>query len=251
MKRFSYALMRLMSRLLYTDSMRRASWRLMLKIRPLIPREIVIRPGDIVVAVGIPYFGTIRRFSRAATAGRVIVIEADEDNRTALETSIQNEGLNNVQIIGKAAWSEQGAVRFKLAKRPEDHRIENADIIIDNDLREVQESGSYRDCVTVEASTIDLMMREAGVDHIDYIEITVNGAELEVIKGMKEILPRTSFLYAKGHVLDQVTGEPLNKAIDDYLKGYGFQTMITMPSKSVVKEWGPRKGDVYAWKFDR
>lgn len=240
-----------MSRLLFTSGLRIAFWRLMLRIRPLIPREFVIRPRDIVVAVGIPYFGTIRRFSRAASAGRVIVIEADDDNRMRLEAAIQEERLNNVQIIGKAAWSEPGSVSFMLAKRPEDHRIENADIVIDNDLREEQESGSYRDCVTVEASTIDMMMREAGADHIDYIEITVNGAELEVIKGMKEILPRTSFLYAKGHVLDQVTGEPLNKAIDDYLKGCGFQTAITMPSKSVVEEWGPRKGDVYAWKLDR
>ena len=141
-----------------------------------------------------------------------------------------------------------GTCRFLLAKRDEDHRIENTDIVIDNDLREKQESGAYRDCITVEASTIDLMMREAGVDRIDYIEITVNGAELDVIKGMEEIMPRTSIIFAKGHVRDQVTGQPLNRSITDHLRRHGFETAITISSKSVVKEWGLRDGDVYAWR---
>lgn len=251
MKHFSYALMRIVGRMLFADGLRRAVWRLMLKIRPLIPRELIIRPRDITVAVGIPYLGTIRRFSKAATGGRVIVIEADEDNRMLLENGIHDEDMKNVQVIGKAAWSSSGEISFLLAKRPEDHRIENAEILIDNDLREEQESGFYRERVTVQASTIDQMMQEVGAERIDYIEITVNGAELEVIKGMGEILSRTAVIFAKGHVIDKETGEPLNKAIAEYLRGYGFTTVITMPSKSVVDEWGSRQGDVYAWKTVR
>ena len=238
-----------MNRLLISSYLRRRVWWLILKFRPLIPREFLIQSGDIVVAVGVPFIETIRRFSMAAgAAGRVIVIEADKDNRERLESAIQVDGLKNVHIIGKAAWSKPGTCRFLLAKRDEDHRLENPDIVIDNDLREEQESGAYRDCITVEASTIDLMMREAGVNRIDYIEITVNGAELEVIKGMESILPKTSLVYAKGHVRDKTTGEPINRSISDYLRRHGFETVITVPSTSVVKEWGLRDGDVYAWK---
>lgn len=248
-KDFAYAMMRFANRFLAASRLRQNVWRLFLKSRPLIPRELLINAGDIVVAVGVPYFGTIRRFSKAATAaGRVIVIEADRDNRERLETAIRAEGLKNVHIIGKAAWSQPGNLRFLLAKRDEDHRVENADIVIDNDLREAQESGSYRDSITVEASTIDLMMREAGVDRIDYIEITVNGAELEVIKGMEGIMPRTSIIFAKGHVRDKATGQALNKGIVEHLRKHGFVTAITVPSTSVVKEWGMRDGDVYAWR---
>lgn len=248
-KTFAYASMRLISRLLGSGRLRRETWKLFLKTRPLIPREFLIEPGNVVVAVGVPYLGTIRRFSKAAGAdGRVIVIEADENNRTRLESAIRAEGMGNVSVIGKAAWSKPGTCRFLIAKRDEDHRLENADIVIDNDLREAQESGSYRDHVIVETSTIDIMMSEAGVDRIDYIEITVNGAEFEVIKGMENILPRTAVIFAKGHVRDQATGEPINKQISEYLTGKGFFPAITKPSASVVKEWGHRQGDVYAWR---
>ena len=248
-KAFIYATMRFTSRILNVAGLTRVVWRLFLKYRPLIPREFMIARGDITVAVGIPYYNTIKRFSLAVgPRGRVIVIEADEGNRVRLEELIRADGLENISIIGKAAWSQPGECRFLLAKRDEDHRIENADIIIDNDLREELESGSYQDYVTVETSTIDIMMEEAGVDHIDYIEITVNGAEYEVIKGMSSILNRTSIIFAKGHVREQATGKPINIPITEFLKGQGFNTAITIPSKSVVKEWGMRQGDVYAWR---
>ena len=247
-KNLAYPIMRFANRLVNDNRLRLLIWRLFLRFRPLIPREFMIRAGDIVVAIGVPFFDTIRRFSMAADTGRVIVIEADKANKERLENAIRAEGLNNVHIIGKAAWSKPGNLRFLIAKRDEDHRIENADIVIDNDFREAQESGSYRESIIVEASTIDQMMNEAGVDHIDYIEITVNGAELEVIKGMNGIIPRTSIIFAKGHVRDKITGEPLNKSICSHLRDYGFDTSITIPSRSVATEWGMRDGDVYAWR---
>jgi FkbM family methyltransferase len=248
-KKLAYAMMRLTNRLLISDRLRRRVWRLMLRTRPLIPREFLIKRGGIVVAVGIPYFGTIRRCALAAGGGgRVIVIEADEGNRQRLESAISAEGLENIQIISKAAWSSPGTLRFLLARRDEDHRIADTGNVIDNDLREERESGGYRDSITVEAATIDSMMHEADVDRIDYIEITVNGAELEVIKGMQNMLPHTAVIFAKGHVRDQDTGEPINKKISEFLSERGFFTAITRPSHSVVKEWGLRQGDVYAWK---
>ena len=48
---------------------------------------------------------------------------------------------------------------------------------------------------------------------IDYLSVTVNGAELEVLKGAEALLrsaPSHARIYAKGHALDNA-GEPIHQ----------------------------------------
>jgi hypothetical protein len=95
------------------------------------------------------------------------------------------------------------------------------------------------------------MMQDSGVDLIDSIEIAVNGAELQVLYGMENMLKHTMRLFVKGHARMKGTGEPINKAIVSLLSQEGFKTKITKRSKSqpeAEKAWGMREGDVYAWK---
>ena len=64
---------------------------------------------------------------------------------------------------------------------------------------------------------------------IDFLSVTVNGAELEVLKGSEGLLrsaPRHARVYAKGHALDE-TGEPIHRAAQQFLKELGYETTIT------------------------
>jgi 23S rRNA A1618 N6-methylase RlmF len=96
--------------------------------------------------------------------------------------------------------------------------------------------------------TIENICRENGVDQADYMEITVNGAEVDAIQGMGEMLQNTKRLWVAGLTRDTETGEPLNKEISKLLQSHGFRTKISKTEKSPLSIWGVLDGHVYAWR---
>jgi len=125
-----------------------------------------------------------------------------------------------VTVVPKAAYSKKGEQTFMVSDRPTDHKIEIQGIVHDNDLRR----GAYVSAEIIETDTLDNMLSEIGVDHVDFVKITVNGAEFEVLKGMKKTLERDVKLWVKGHALKD--GQPLNKFIVPFLRNRGFITQV-------------------------
>ena len=103
-----------------------------LKLRPYIPRELIVNRGDFVVQVGTPSTSTMHRLVKSVgSKGRVIVIEPAEVNLRRLGEYRQKHELHNVRIIPKAAWDKKGQHRLLVSSRPEDHRLENDRVLHD------------------------------------------------------------------------------------------------------------------------
>ena len=226
--------------------------KILLLFRGYLPKELQINLGDVVVLVGTPNISTIAR-SRIIIGnnGRLIVIEADEFSVSKLrEWKSKNKENNNIEIIYKAVWSEKKELELLKARRPGDNRIKNDKIMTDNDIREQKESGGYTNKIMVSADTINNIMKNIGIDHIDHMEITINGAEFEALKGARTVLHNTQRIFVKGHSRDVETNEPINLLIDKFLTEIGFTTILTKATQSVAGEWGDRDGDIFAYRED-
>ncbi|MGB7288365.1 MAG: hypothetical protein WBC71_15680, partial [Salaquimonas sp.] len=161
---------------------------------------------------------------------------------------VKRQGYTNVFVLEKAAWSETKSGTLKVSPYVGDHKIAVDGVKMDNDLRPGNENMVN---LPVEFSTIDDALAELGILQLNYLSVTVNGAEHEVLKGAKQTILRSNNLrvYSKGHA-QSANGKPINIEIKEFLDSIGLNAIITKgePSSTTDSRWLWRSGDVYAWK---
>ncbi len=227
------------------DFVRRA----LLRVQNSVPTELAVNRGDTVVQIGTPWPSTMHRFRKAIGAnGRLVIFEAMPANANRLRAAIQESGYSNVTLFEGAAYSSRQSGRMMVSPHVGDHKIKVDGVRMDNDLRSINaEMGE----VNVEFHRIDDVLQDLGISEINYLSVTVNGAELEVLKGAEETLRRSTHIrtYSKGHArLDN--GQPINTLIKPYLESLGMKAVISKgePSSTHDERWLYRDGDVFAWR---
>ncbi|HZZ00439.1 MAG TPA: FkbM family methyltransferase [Candidatus Baltobacteraceae bacterium] len=241
------------------QSLRQFVWKLIQRLTPYVPRRIggyirhrliaatklaplplVIAKGDIVVQVGAVEGGELWEMVRlVGNRGRVIVIEPFAANVKSIERRLIREGIANVTVIPKGAWSEPGKQTLHIhPKSAGSHII--LDSGVDHDM--AMRPSLYAGSVEIDVERLDDLLAAHGILRCDFIKITVMGAELQVLKGMDRLLAdaRTS-LWVKAHSL--VEGHPVNELICETLQEKGFRTIIVHGN---LGPGGIRSGDVFA-----
>jgi FkbM family methyltransferase len=205
---------------------------------------LMIHAGDCVVQVGMNNPDNIIRLSRCAgSRGRVVLIEGDAQNVQKIRGLIAQRALPNVEIIHSGAWSVRTRLRFKIAEHPDDNRIDRDGVSMPQETCH----DIYTDALVVEVDTLDHLLAERGIGSVDYLEVTVNGAELEVLHGAESMLTRTKRIFTAGRARLR-DGSPINGSICRFLEKRGFQTVVTLASPSALATFGAAHGDVFAWR---
>ena len=134
-----------------------------------------------------------------------------------------------MELILSGAWSSKGQLEFLTGDDPRTHRIEFSDVVLPHT--------SDRDSVSlIEVDTVDNLLGTAAPAHIDYAEITVNGVELEVLKGMEVTLPKVRRIFVAG-MMRHSDGTALNNEVANFLTDQGFVTTITSEGNK-IDGWG-------------
>jgi FkbM family methyltransferase len=167
-----------------------------------------LKSGDVFVEAG-SFKGSYAELasSRVGSSGRVILIEADNSNYSDILGLVKTRGLSNVTVLKKAVWSSRG--KEKLYQFGGLARCGLVVKAISRKCRcgwyqrlKVKEDGvpdhwecrcgnypatdiKYRD---VETDTIDNILPELGIDHVDLISGDIEGSEVEMVKGMEKFL---------------------------------------------------------------
>lgn len=229
----------------------RCLFKLVLKFQNSVPLYLVAKKSQTVIQVGTPNFRTVHRFSKlVGEHGKVIIVEADPTNANNLIKDIPKLKWNNVRIENLGAWSEPGnLVFYKSDDHKGDHKIPVDGVEMDNDHRT-----TYSEKVEIKVDALDNILDRLNVKAFNYLSITVNGAEYEVLKGAQASIigsPK-AIIFSKGHARTTNNGlsEPINVKISDYLQKLGCRTIISKGEKSVSQneDWKEREGDVFAWK---
>lgn len=142
-----------------------------------------IKEGDCVFDIGAQKgYVTINLAKTVGKSGKVFAFEPDPRSFKLLEGNIKENNFNNCRAFNFALSDKNGVAEFSLTKTLGWSSL-FPNKTAEKDTEEV---------VRVSTKTIDDMIsvKEVVLDNADFVKIDCEGAELMVLKGMKEFLER-------------------------------------------------------------
>lgn len=139
------------------------------------------QPGDVIVDVGAGKGEDTIVFSQAVgPAGRVIAIEAHPATFRCLRLFCKLNQLDNVQAMESAIVDRAGPVAIESKEEWQANSIGTGDI-------------------QVPGITLDEAIDRAGVKHIDFLKMNIEGAEIRAVQGMDRTFRITRALCVSCH----------------------------------------------------
>jgi FkbM family methyltransferase len=130
-------------------------------------------PGHVIVDVGAGDGGDVLVFAEAVgPTGRVVAIEAHPVTFCRLQAACRRNGLDNVTCVHAAVTDKPGVVTIEDGRHDASNRIRAA-------------GGAG---FAVRGDTLDALLAEAGVEHVDFVKMNIEGAERQALRGMTATL---------------------------------------------------------------
>lgn len=145
--------------------------------------------------------------------------EANPELALFLQSKLKN--IPNQHVIPKAAWhTDEEILTFKITNKTMSSSLYDLKI----------HSEKYPDIVlskSVDVETITLNTYSIGRDVPNFINLDIQGAELDALKGASNFLDQVSYIYTEVSYVELYKNAPLAKEIDLYLEGFGFKRVVT------------------------
>jgi len=152
-----------------------------------------VRKGDVVLDVG-GHVGMWRvPFAKiVGETGRVFVFEPEPQGFEALKNNISLNGLDNVEVLNMAVTDRDSKGTFYVRPDKDTHSV----------FREAPGSSPLKvqHEVVVDAVSVDRLLREGKIQQPDFIKIDAEGAELQIIAGMKEAAKKVKAVLVEIHL---------------------------------------------------
>lgn len=177
--------------------------------------------GDTVIDVGAGLGDETVYFAmKVGTKGRVISIEAHPIIFGFLARTVELNNFRQVKPLNLAVSDKLGTVSIE---NNLDHHLGNA----------ILQGGG----LDIEASTLDQICQQQGIDRIDFLKMNIEGAEKLAILGMVEMIRRTAVISISCHDFKwSRTGNDFfttKTAVENFVQDHGF---ITVPRSSARPE---------------
>ena len=161
------------------------------RLRRRNPPYALLRGDSIVVQVGAPAdtlrAGRSRAMSFALltrSGGKVLVVEPDDESAALLRAQADARALSHVEVCPVAAWSGPDTLRLRVdASHPATNFTEGC---ADYEPDEVSRFAVRE----VPADSVDNLVETRGLDNVDLVSLTTNGAENEILLGMQRLMDR-------------------------------------------------------------
>jgi FkbM family methyltransferase len=156
---------------------------------------------------------------RAAGFGRTIWVEAQPDLIPEIQSLVI--GTDDLVLHG-VAWSVSGEKReFNIASNGQSSSLYGMTKHRDY-YPGIAEMGS----IEVTTTRLDDLVPEGS--RFDFVNLDIQGAELDALKGLGELLAEVDWIYSEVNREELYAGIPLVAELDAYLRSFGFRRVVTV-----------------------
>lgn len=141
-----------------------------------------VNTNSIIVDVGACYGEYTLVCASKATNGIVIAIEPNPYHFELLKKGVEANNLKNVILINKALTNKEGKSDFYMG----DKHLEGSTLFKDKMIQEIGNQ-SYKK-IEIKTITLDKLLADLKISHIDILKIDSEGAEVKILKGAMRTL---------------------------------------------------------------
>lgn len=157
------------------------------------------------------------RVSRHVPNGVIYAVEAKKDCYDALCNNIAVNAITNVVPLNRAVYKDESLIDLNTGE------LQNNSLVLDvKTLHTTDRATSYE---SVKGLSLDRLASEKNLKKVDFISLTLNGAEVEALDGMTEILTgysprlRLAGWYFRGD-------RPIAELCAEKLRCFGYRVVI-------------------------
>ena len=165
-----------------------------------------LEEDDIVIDVG-AHIG-VTSLLASKRASKVFAVEPSPRSLPYLRKNTENQ--NNIEIIERAAWNEEGTMTLQFGNATDDDSLIKPDDGGDGTVEEVR------------TDTLENIIKETGMDEIDLVKIEAEGVEPEIAEGIRDA--NVQKVVSTGN--DERHGEEVHREVEKILNDLGYNTII-------------------------
>lgn len=171
------------------------------------------------------------RYSRLFPNSRIYAVEALQSNLLLLESNLEKYSVANVEIIPFALSDEPGLCDFYVSLGQPDEKLEDQDWDYGNKSSSLLPPNKHLDLVPwlkfadttrVESKTLIDVCIERGINSIDFVHMDVQGAELKVLKGAKELIKNIKVIWLEVESVELYKDQPLKYEVEEFMRQHNF-----------------------------
>lgn len=154
--------------------------------RAVLLEKFPVKEGDTVLELGaFMGFGTMWLSDMVGPDGRVVAVEADLDNFNALVRNKLNNNRNNIKVVGCAISDRKSKMSklYRSVDKPQVRSLKPWTGLLPEIWGDKPDNS-----ILVDVNTGDDILKELGIDYVDYITLEINMSEREALIGLKNTL---------------------------------------------------------------
>ena len=187
----------------------------------LITERFHPQKGDVIFDIGACHgFGTLKLAQYIGKTGRVIAIEANPISAKIIRKNIAANNMDNITLLEMAVSNYTKADGVFFVDGVATGNSLRSDVLEGLGIHDLSEMQTAID-------TGDNILKSLNIDKIQYLNVTVNGGEPEVILGLEETIKRSDRLAVTMPGWYYRDGERLDRLLASQLTDLGFENVKT------------------------
>lgn len=171
------------------------------------------------------------KYSRIFPNSKIFAVEALPSNQSLIEANLKAYGAKNIEVVPFALSDEDGIADFfvssgqiegKQEDQDWDYGNKSSSLLSPEKHLEIVPWLEFQNIIKITAKTLKNVCDEKKIKCIDFIHMDVQGAELKVLKGAKELLKAVKVIWLEVGAVELYKGQPLKPDIKEFMKKNGF-----------------------------